>query len=166
MKITPMGRFMPGVESEWLRGLALARLLLRDAEIPFPERHSLTRRYIHGIYYTVSAPDRDRLLRCTGFQWDSGNATKVLTRHNVDPGECEQIFFVEPVLVTGDEKHSGTEPRWRALGQTLARRRLHIVFTIRDDLIRVIAARDMNRGERQAYDQIKARFKEDPDFQD
>lgn len=114
----------------------------------------------------MSRDDRDRLVGCTGFQWDSGNAGKVLARHAVDPGECEQAFFVEPILVTGDEKHSATEPRWRALGQTLARRRLHMVFTIRGDSIRVIAARDMNRRERQAYDQTKARLKEDPDFQD
>jgi len=114
----------------------------------------------------VSRDERDRLLRCTGFQWDSGNAGKIVARHGVDPGECEQAFFVEPVVVTGDEKHSAAEARWRALGQTLAGRRLHIVFTIRRNLIRVIAARDMNRRERQAYDQIKTRFKEDPGLQD
>lgn len=113
----------------------------------------------------MSAQDRERLLRCTGFEWDSGNAAKILERHAVEPGECEQAFFVEAILVTADEKHSATEPRWRALGQTLARRRLHIVFTIRGDLIRVVSARDMNHRERQAYDQTKARFKEDPDFQ-
>lgn len=126
----------------------------------------MTRQYIRGIYYLVSSADRDRLLRCTGFDWDAGNARKVLARHAVDPGECEQAFFVEPLLVSVDERHSLRESRWRALGQTLAGRRLHLVFTIRGELIRVIAARDMNRRERQAYDQAKTRFKEDPGFQD
>lgn len=126
----------------------------------------MTRRYIQGIYYLVSRPERDRLLRCTGFQWDLGNARKLLERHAVEPGECEQAFFVEPLVVSTDEKHSAAEPRWRALGQTLAGRRLHIVFTVRGELIRVISARDMTRRERQAYDQTTARFKKDPDLQD
>lgn len=126
----------------------------------------MTRRYIHGIYYTVSVSDRDRLLRGTGFQWDAGNAGKVLARHAVEPGECEQAFFAEPFLVSADEKHSGAEPRWRALGRTLAGRYLYVVFTIRGELIRVIAARDMNRRERQAYDQTKARYTKDPDVRD
>lgn len=104
--------------------------------------------------------------RCTGFQWDSGNAPKVLERHSVGPGECEQVFFVEPVLVTADPAHSAAEARWRALGQTLAGRKLHIVFTVRGDLIRVIAARDMSRKERQAYEQAKARIEKDSDLQD
>ena len=106
------------------------------------------------------------LARCTGFQWDTGNAPKVLERHSVGPGECEQAFFVEPFLVAADPGHSAAEERWRALGQTLGGRKLHIVFTVRGDLIRVIAARDMSRKERQVYEQAKAHTEEDPALQD
>lgn len=108
----------------------------------------------------------DRLNRCTGFEWDAGNAPKVLARHGVEPGECEQAFFVEPFFVETDSSHSAREPRWRALGQTLAGRKLHIVFTIRIDLIRVIAARDMSRKERKEYDQAKTRIEKNPGLQD
>jgi uncharacterized protein len=41
------------------------------------------------------------------------------------------------------------------LGQTDARRLLFIVFTIRDDLIRVISARPMSRRERRVYEHAK-----------
>lgn len=123
-------------------------------------------RYIPGIYYTVSEDMSGPLARCTGFQWDTGNAPKVLERHGVGPGECEQAFFVEPFLLTADPAHSAAEARWRALGQTLAGRTLHIVFTVRGDLIRVIAARDMSRKERQVYEQAKARIEKDSGLQD
>ena len=100
--------------------------------------------------------------RCTGFQWDAGNAPKVLARHNVEPGECEQAFFREPFLVAFDEKHSGTEQRWEALGRTLGDRMLYLVFTVRGTLIRVIAARDMNRKERTRYEEAQAGLEENP----
>jgi uncharacterized DUF497 family protein len=100
--------------------------------------------------------------RCTGFEWDSGNEAKLQARHNVEPGECEQAFFQEPFLVAFDEKHSGTEPRWQALGQTLADRRLFLVSTVRGALIRVIAAREMNRKERRRYAEAQAGFEENP----
>ena len=110
------------------------------------------------MLHPVSAapPDIYELLaRCTGFEWDTGNAPKVLARHKVEPGECEQAFFREPFVVAFDEKHSGAEQRWHALGQTLADRKLYLAFTVRGTLIRVIAARDMNRKERRLYAQVE-----------
>lgn len=109
------------------------------------------------------------LARATGFDWDNGNAPKVVSRHDVDPGECEQAFFVEPFAVTFDAKHALDELRWRALGPTLAGRRLYLVFTFRGTggtLIRVVQARDMNRKERLEYEQIQARVEEDSDVSD
>jgi uncharacterized DUF497 family protein len=93
----------------------------------------------------------DRLAACTGFDWDEGNAPKIWTRHAVSQGECEQLFFVEPLLIAPDPKHSGGEERWAALGRTADGRTLAIVFTLRGDLIRPISARDMNRRERALY---------------
>jgi uncharacterized protein len=112
----------------------------------------------------VSDDVYDRLARCEGFDWDDGNAPKIRTRHNVEPGECEQAFVSEPLLVSTDPEHSQHEERWRALGETLGGRRLYLVFTLRRDVwIRVLAARDMNRKERQVYEQAEARIEESPD---
>jgi uncharacterized DUF497 family protein len=47
-----------------------------------------------------------------------------------------------------DEKHSQKETRFFALGHTDSGRLLFVVFTIRNNLIRVISARNMNRKER------------------
>ena len=92
--------------------------------------------------------------RVTGFDWDRGNALKN-DKHGVTMLEAEQIFFFVPLIVTPDERHSHTEPRFRALGQTLLGRRLAIIFTLRHGgtLIRVISARDMHRKERAIYEQ-------------
>lgn len=102
------------------------------------------------------------LANAAGFEWDDGNAPKVAVRHGVEPGECEQAFFREPFVVSHDPGHSKLERRWRALGQTAAGRRLLLVFTMRGTLIRVLAARDMNRKERRHYAEISARTESDP----
>lgn len=102
----------------------------------------------------------------TGFNWDDGNAPKVRTRHDVDPGECEQAFLIEPFIVSADAKHSDAERRWRALGRTSADRHLYLVFTMRGTLIRVVQARNMNRKERRTYADAKARIETDSDLQD
>lgn len=104
-----------------------------------------------------------QLAECDGFDWDDGNAPKVRARHRVEPGECEQVFFGGPLLVSADVKHSEVEPRWRALGITLGGRALYLVFTLRESRIRVVAARNMNRKERRDYEQAKARAEEDSD---
>jgi uncharacterized protein len=94
----------------------------------------------------------ERLVRCTGFQWDEGNLLKNWERHLVSAGECEQVFFNRPLVAAPDERHSGKEPRFYLLGHTDADRYLFVVFTIRGRLVRVVSARDMNRRERKAYE--------------
>ena len=93
----------------------------------------------------------EKLLKCTGFQWDEGNANKNWTKHKVNPSECEQIFFNQPLVIIDDIKHSEAENRHYTLGHTDMGRLLFVVFTIRQNLIRVISARDMNHKERKEY---------------
>jgi uncharacterized DUF497 family protein len=93
------------------------------------------------------------LAQCTGFQGDVGNADKNWDLHQVSQGKCEQVFFNRPLLVAPDIEHSRREPHYAALGQTNTARRLALVFTIRETLIRVISARDMSRRERRIYEQ-------------
>jgi uncharacterized DUF497 family protein len=90
--------------------------------------------------------------KITGFEWDKGNEQKNV-KHGVTPAEAEQVFLNEPLVVLDDLKHSDTEQRFHALGQTGEGRLLHITFTIRTNMIRVISARDMHRKERAIYEQ-------------
>lgn len=93
----------------------------------------------------------DVIQQCVGFQWDKGNYLKNWEKHGVTASECEQIFFNHPLLSARDLKHSEEEQRYFALGQTDSGRLLFVVFTIRDNRIRVISSRDMNRNERKVY---------------
>jgi len=86
-----------------------------------------------------------------GFQWDAGNSQKNWLAHDVTGSETEQVFFNRPVLLLPDVRHSQVEPRYYVLGRSGAGRRLTVVFTVRNQLIRPIMARDMSRQERRLY---------------
>jgi uncharacterized DUF497 family protein len=87
-----------------------------------------------------------------GFQWDSGNSEKNKVKHNVTTNECEEVFVNLPLLLADDSKHSQEEKRYYVLGQTNKGRRMFISFTVRQNQLRVISARDMNRKERAVYE--------------
>ncbi len=88
-----------------------------------------------------------------GFQWDKGNIEKNRLKHKVLNFECEQVFFNDPLIVADDIKHSQNKKRRYVLGRTDLNRKLFIVFTIRNNLIRIISARDMTKKERKIYDE-------------
>jgi uncharacterized DUF497 family protein len=103
------------------------------------------------LKYTLDMFKGSVLTNCTGFQWDQGNLLKNWEKHGVSAPECEQIFFNRPFITGPDKKHSQQEDRLYALGQTDAGRLLFVVFSIRENLVRVISARDMNQRERKVY---------------
>ena len=103
--------------------------------------------YMSEIYKSMN----ELLFNCEGFDWDEGNSEKNWIRHHVARSECEQVFFNKPLIVADDTKHSQTEKRWFVLGKTDTERLLFIVFTIRNKLIRIISARDLNTKEKEIY---------------
>ena len=94
------------------------------------------------------------LNRLEGFEWDEGNIHKSWKTHEVTNFEAEQIFFNEPLIITDDEKHStDTEKRYSALGKTDNERNLTVIFTLKENFIRIISARDMSKKERNTYNE-------------
>jgi len=93
----------------------------------------------------------NRLAQIEGFDWGQGNIEKNWDRHKVCFIECEGVFFNRPLVVAEDTGDSKSEGRYYALGGTNDGRPLFVVFTIRNNKIRVISARDMNRKERRVY---------------
>ena len=85
-----------------------------------------------------------------GFEWDEGNQQKSLTKHGVRPLESEEVFF-NFNLLSYDPGHSQQEERYRLLGQSNGGRILFIIFTIRNNKIRVISSRLANKKERNIY---------------
>jgi len=97
----------------------------------------------------------DEVLNCIGFEWNEGNSNKNLTKHKESDSECEQVFFNQPFISESDVCHSHDEPRYYALGKTDSGRRLFVVYTIRNQFIRVIPARDMNRNEKREFERLQ-----------
>ena len=95
------------------------------------------------------------LQECIGFEWNGHNAKKNWQKHKVTPAECEQIFFNRPLIVADDVRHSHSEKRFYVLGKTDLRRRLFIVFTVRNSLIRIISARNMSKKEKRSYEKYE-----------
>ena len=91
-----------------------------------------------------------------GFEWDEGNQVKNWVKHQVSTLECEEVFFNLPILIADDVKNSQEEIRYYLLGQTNNGRQLFVSFTIRQNKIRVISARDMSQKEREAYAKINS----------
>jgi len=94
---------------------------------------------------------KEVISNCKGFEWDEGNSNKNWHLHRVTDGECEDVFFNLPLIFTADAKHSNREGRFYALGRTENNRWLFVAFTIREDLIRIISAREMTRSEQKKY---------------
>lgn len=87
------------------------------------------------------------------FIWDKGNVDKNWIKHQVTNSECEEVFFDKKKVIFRDILHSRNEERrHKILGKTKRGRLLFVVFTIREDKIRVISARDINRKERRLYE--------------
>lgn len=92
-----------------------------------------------------------RFPELTGFDWDDGNRLKNEEKHGVSVGECEQLFFNEPLIILDDYARTDIEARYAAFGRTDENRVLTVIFTIRGTLLRVISARDISRKERKFY---------------
>lgn len=91
----------------------------------------------------------------SGFDWDEANRAKNWIKHKVDYKEAEEIFFNKPLIIFDDKKHSVREKRWGALGKTNKGRVLAIYFTIRNNRIRIISARDQGRKDKTIYANIE-----------
>ncbi len=84
------------------------------------------------------------------FDWDGGNQLKSLIKHGVSQEESEQVFL-NPYVLRIDENHSRAEMRFELLGKTDSGKALFIIFTTRNNKIRIISARPANKNERNVY---------------
>ncbi|MBI3290070.1 BrnT family toxin [Candidatus Microgenomates bacterium] len=88
--------------------------------------------------------------KTTGFEWDKANIEHI-KKHDINYRECEEAILSEPLITNNDETHSQIEERFRAYGKTNNKRLILIIFTIRNNKIRVVSARDQSRKERKEF---------------
>ena len=101
-------------------------------------------RGIYNIYMILPDP--------LSFQWDKGNVNKNLVKHGVSNQEIEEAFSDEAKVIYNDTFHSELEGRYILLGKTKFERFVYIVFAVRNSMVRVISARDLNRKEYKFYE--------------
>ncbi len=96
------------------------------------------------------------MLTVAGFDWDEGNRLKC-QKHGVSLAEIEQVFRSDPLVFP--DRTGSSETRFNAVGVTLARRHVFVVFTLRDkaaaQLIRPISARYMHVKEVETYERTR-----------
>lgn len=89
------------------------------------------------------------------FDWDRGNTVKNLIKHGIECRQAEESFLDENSLSIDDARHSSKEERFQLMGRDHQGILLYVVFTQRDNKVRVISARIANKKERGFYEQNK-----------
>jgi uncharacterized protein len=82
-----------------------------------------------------------------GFEWDEEKNDANLVKHGIDFEDASEVFH-GPVILRGSNRNS--EERWIAIGKSHDRI-LSVIFTRRNDLIRIISARHPRPNEERAY---------------
>ena len=86
-------------------------------------------------------------------EWDARKARENLRKHGASFEEAKTVFD-DPVYVDFyDPDHSYNERRYIIIGQSQQGRLLIVSYTEREDVVRLISAREAARGEREAYEE-------------
>ena len=83
------------------------------------------------------------------FEWDAGKAAGNFRKHGVDFADAVGVFD-DPVALSMPDDDPGEE-RWIGLGTDTLGRVLVVVYTYRDEKIRIISARRATPSERETY---------------
>jgi uncharacterized DUF497 family protein len=86
------------------------------------------------------------------FEWDADKAKTNLKKHGVTFEEASSVFADPLALTIPDPQHSVEEDRFVTLGESHRSRLLVVVYTDREDRIRIISARVATRQERKHYE--------------
>ncbi|HEX7330528.1 MAG TPA: BrnT family toxin [Pyrinomonadaceae bacterium] len=88
-----------------------------------------------------------------GYEWDQEKAASNLEKHEVSFDEAATVFDDPLYIDFYDPDHSIEEHRYLIMGQSNAGRLLIVSYTARDEVIRLISAREMTASERRAYEE-------------
>ena len=75
------------------------------------------------------------------FEWHETKASANLRKHRVAFEEAKTVFGDPQSLVIADREHSEAEDRWVRIGISGRGRLLVVVYTERDEVIRLISSR-------------------------
>jgi uncharacterized DUF497 family protein len=87
------------------------------------------------------------------FEWDPRKDATNRSKHGVSFEEASSVFSDPLGLLVDDPRHSVGEQRHVLLGSSKQHRLLAVMFTEREELIRVVSARKVTRRERKSYEE-------------
>jgi uncharacterized DUF497 family protein len=87
------------------------------------------------------------------FEWDDEKADANLTKHGVSFDEAKTIFDDLLYVDFYDPDHSYDEHRYIIIGESQQKRLLIVSYTERDEIVRLISAREVTRSERETYEE-------------
>ena len=90
------------------------------------------------------------------FEWDCRKAASKLAKHGVSFAEAVTAFRDPYGRIVQDPRHSHSEERLALVGRSERRRLVAIMFTEREDRVRLISARKATRSERNDYEEASS----------
>lgn len=87
------------------------------------------------------------------YEWDEEKAAGNLEKHSVSFEEATTVFGDQLYIDFYDPDHSVDERRYLIIGASQGGRLLIVSYTDRDDVIRLISAREVTSTERKAYEE-------------
>lgn len=85
------------------------------------------------------------------YQWDSDKAAANLRKHGIDFADAVSVFSDDLAITISDERFD--EERFITVGIDAFSRVLVVVYTWRDNEIRLISARKATRHEQKQYEE-------------
>ena len=87
----------------------------------------------------------------TEITWDSVKAKSNRLKHGIFFSDVEPVFY-DPNAISFEDKESRNEARHIVIGLDALSRLIVVVYTYRDNVIRVISARKASKSEQKAYE--------------
>ncbi len=91
------------------------------------------------------------ILDLEGFDWNEGNNLKNYTKHGVTKKEAEEVFENVPFIMVKAKYKK--EDRYLVFGESKNAKLLCVIYTIRNNKIRIISARPQSKNERYFYNE-------------
>jgi uncharacterized DUF497 family protein len=81
------------------------------------------------------------------FEWDEAKRLTTLEKHGIDFIDAAKVFLTDHIKVRSKQID---EPRWLAIGDVKGHV-IAVIYTVRDDRIRLITARHARDDEKRKY---------------
>jgi len=87
------------------------------------------------------------------YEWDEEKAARNLEKHGISFSDAATVFD-DPLYVDFyDPDHSSNEQRYLVIGMSREGHLVIVSYTERNDVIRLISAREVTSAERKAYEE-------------